>query len=955
MHQIEASPGIIEIKVPDFRHKLNFFFQPRLILRSALLTGIVINYLSLNLSAQSSSTLSEAFIETRIDSCFQELKRNVEASNGCFEETANLITGNHTLSDSMIALFYHKWGVQNYLTDQYSEAYEHYERAITLRRKIHKGPHPDIARTLLNEGIALKYEKNYRLAESCLEEALALYQQLKNEHLVAQSHFELGWVKRNIGDLENARFHQQKSLESYSLLYGEEDYDVAFANEQLGITLDEIGMHQLAIDHFQRAIDIYRIIDEPYGLANAYHALGNAFERNGLVKESIGALMTSLQINKSFGAEFIDAVAADYDDIGLTYKRLPDMKQARLYADSALHIRKQRYTHHPNLAISYDNIGSILAAQENHKSALIYFDSARTQILPEHKPGVEKNFNPQAILIPSYALEISKDQLNSLVKLQMNGSIDSLESMINQKLSEISQILEFMQSDFALLQSRLHWIQEGKEIYNIAIEYYYQLYTFQKKGEALEKALILIEKNRSLILYEQFVKSQWKNDPHLFSIQKEENQLRAKIEKWKGTTGVQENVNANDSLIHYSNELQKKITELKSGYPDIFQLPDLEEEIQMLKSKLSNQTVLIAFHWTPISFYQIGIGGNTSFFRKIDHKAYNQISIKNLLDWLNHPPLADDHLIYHDQLNQLFDLFLGSDLISDDKQLIILPDGWLHFFPFGAMITGSGTSDYLIKKTALSYHFSISLYLNSEERTIPFTHKSTATVIAPDYTGHQTLKPLSGTQKEWEAIQQLFLTPRKTEVLNPANNMIYQSDIVHLAMHAVSDTNALYRSYLAFPKPPDSIQKIYEWMIPNFPWKNHLVVLAGCETGSGKYVDGEGLFSLARAFFRSGVPSVVLSQWKSNDASTSRMMHVFYDHLAAGSPPAEALRQAKIQYIENPLDETAHPYYWANLQYWGSAKKETSTFKLWYLFIAMFFVISGIEMIRRNRQKSRSV
>ena len=939
----------------DFHLNFNSFCPSHLIWRTAIFIVSLANFQCFLLVAQSPPTLSETILSRRIDTCFQVLEQSVELSNACFEAIAKSIDENNTLSDSIIALFYHKWGVQNYLTDQYSKAYEHYEIAITLRRKLHRSPHPDIARTLLNQGIALKYHEKYRLAESCLEEALNNYQLLKNESLVTQSHFELGWVKRNIGDLENARFHQQKSLNNYRLLYGEQDYDVAFAYEQLGITLDEIGMHQRAIDHFQRAIEIYRIIDEPYGLANAFHGLGNAFERNGEPQKSIEALLTSLQLNKSFGPENIDAVAADYDDIGLTYKRLQGLDQARLYADSALQIRKKQFTHHPDLAISYDNIGSILADLGLHESALIYFDSARTQILPKKQIENKEPFNPKEILIPSYALEISKDQLNSLVKLQLNGSIDSLESKINQKLNEISLILEFMQSDFALLPSRLHWIQEGKEIYNIAIEYYYRQYTAENRKEALEKALTLIEKNRSLILYEQFVKSQWKNDPHFFLIQKEETQLRAKIEKWKGVTDTPENVNPNDSLIYYSSKLEKIKSDLENGYPDIFLLPDLTTGIQMLRSKLSQQSVLIDFHWTPTSFYQIGIGKNASFFRKIDHQEYNQIKTEALLDWLNHPPHINDHLKYHGQLKELFMLFIGQELISTYEQLIILPDGWLHFFPFEALITGSGTSDYLIRKVALSYHFSIPLYLNSDARSIPFTQKSTATVIAPDYYAHQTLNPLSGTQKEWNTIQQLFSEPKKVESLSSTDHMIYQSDIIHLAMHAVSDSSQLYRSYLAFPQPPDSIQKIYEWMIPNYPWENHLVVLAGCETGTGKYVEGEGLFSLARAFFSSGVPSVVLSQWKSNDASTSNLMQVFYTHLAAKSTPADALQRAKIEYINNPLDETAHPYYWAHLQYWGSIKKATSISKRWYLLIIAIISISCFELIRRNRQKRKAL
>src|SRR6185436_10121108 len=70
------------------------------------------------------------------------------------------------------------------------------------------------------------------------------------------------------------------------------------------------------------------------------------------------------------------------------------------------------------------------------------------------------------------------------------------------------------------------------------------------------------------------------------------------------------------------------------------------------------------------------------------------------------------------------------------------------------------------------------------------------------------------------------------------------------------------------------------------------------------------------AMFIAGVPSIVVSQWKVESASTRDLMVNFHRGLISPSGPkqtrltkAEALRQAALKLMRNP--ETSHPFYWA--------------------------------------------
>src|SRR5262249_42031805 len=85
-----------------------------------------------------------------------------------------------------------------------------------------------------------------------------------------------------------------------------------------------------------------------------------------------------------------------------------------------------------------------------------------------------------------------------------------------------------------------------------------------------------------------------------------------------------------------------------------------------------------------------------------------------------------------------------------------------------------------------------------------------------------------------------------------------------------------------------------------------LVVLSACETGLGAVHASEGVFGLRRSFIVAGAKTLVMSLWKVPDKQTQQLMVDFYRRLLAGTPRAQALREA-----QNELRKThPHPFYW---------------------------------------------
>jgi len=89
------------------------------------------------------------------------------------------------------------------------------------------------------------------------------------------------------------------------------------------------------------------------------------------------------------------------------------------------------------------------------------------------------------------------------------------------------------------------------------------------------------------------------------------------------------------------------------------------------------------------------------------------------------------------------------------------------------------------------------------------------------------------------------------------------------------------------------------------------VVLSACETGLGKIEQGEGIRSLGRNFMEAGAQATIISLWNVNDKSTALIMTDFYKQLKAGKPKDEALRQAKLNYLQRATQKNSHPYFWA--------------------------------------------
>jgi CHAT domain-containing protein len=320
---------------------------------------------------------------------------------------------------------------------------------------------------------------------------------------------------------------------------------------------------------------------------------------------------------------------------------------------------------------------------------------------------------------------------------------------------------------------------------------------------------------------------------------------------------------------------------------------------------------------------------------------------------------------------------------TDRKNLTIVPDGAITYIPFESLVMEDTESEYInymtlpymINEYSIGYSHSSTLLFSKRFKSKSPQNKVLA--FAPIYTnpvyeidpvmmrqvqtGSDYMAPLVGTIIEVQSIDEtvpadVFINEQATE----ANFKKYASDynVLHLAMHTImKDDDPLY-SLLAFSDvEADTIEdnRLYAYEVYNLKLNAEMAVLSSCSSGFGKMQKGEGMMSLARGFIYAGCPSIVMTLWQVADKSSSELMTSFYRYLKKGKSKQEAMRLAKIDYLEQADDLTSNPYFWSGFVVLGDSNpiyKKTGL-AYWMIVITIFLGVIMYMQYRRSRRSKK--
>lgn len=643
---------------------------------------------------------------------------------------------------------------------------------------------------------------------------------------------------------------------------------------------------------------------------------------------------------------------------GDAYSGLKDYKKStQYYQDGIQKILKYRDNKkHQDMAVAYAKLGKVYMNQEKIAQSLKYYQLALIQLEKDfNDPDYDSNPDSDKVLSKTVLITILKEKLNAFFEaFTITNNIEYLKKA-NNTSKAIIKTLDVLRPEFESKLDKEFLVTETYPTIQTMVKISHELYKLTKEKKYIDDAFYFIEKSKSIALLEAHRNAEATKYGNIPSdIISEEQIFRAKIAYFDEqifNTNTNEKVALIDSLFLTKKKYYDYIAKLEQDYPKYYALKYKSSvvSVQDLKKNLNSNETVLSYLATEHSIYLTVISQENSEFYEL---PFNETIKKTITDFYRQlsTPNIEDRTTYRINSNLIYKAIIEPALQSTKTtDIVILADDVLNYIPFDVLQTDmQEEKSYLLFKYSISYAGSATLYLEQNKTEVKNSNK--LMIFAPNFresAANEKLRqdrfdmgPLLYNGKEAQDISSYF----KGTIYdgNKASIANFQKDLggynlIHFATHASANDEFPDYSYLAFEDTDDTSNLLYVKDLYNYHIDADLVTLSACQTGFGKLQKGEGMLSLARGFNYAGVPSLVTSLWKINDQSTSEIMKSFYENLSDGFSKKEALRQAKLRYLNsNDDDFLRHPYYWSGIIITGNTMPlNTTNYFLWPIIILL--------------------
>lgn len=646
--------------------------------------------------------------------------------------------------------------------------------------------------------------------------------------------------------------------------------------------------------------------------------------------------------------------------------------------------------------VVYRAFGQAYHAKKDYKTALNYYDQAMTILIG--KSGNDE-LVLDAIREHNNGLSILKEKLRTQIAYQQTNPEVVKSSEIYQTSVQAVALLDRIRQKLTTKGSKELLLNDAPWIFEQAISICKTLYDETNDPTYLQEAFTFAEKNKAILLLDALKENEAKRFGEIpDSILKKEQILQNEITYYSAERLRAENAGDSVKAAKYNSYLYDKRTQvealkkqLETQYPRYFQLkyevePASLEPLQkalreraltLVEYAIGEKSLFIfVINEKEISLKHFPINND---FQKLIHTYYEELTN---IKALNANP-SENYKKFCTHSNQLYKTLIAA--VFPDKvppRLLFVPDAGLSYIPLETLISELPNEqgadfrkpDYLIKHAKVAYAYSATLWLENISQKKATKPKFAVLAIAPEYQNKKN-KSMRG-DRDWKKIRENLgnLDGAAAEVQwlqkNYTGLFLFGKDasetafrkeapdyaILHLAMHGVVNKDNSSYSGLFFTETNEEAQDdiLFAYEIPALSLAAELVVLSACQTGFGKYQNGEGVVSLGRSFMYAGSPALLMTLWEVNDQTARYLMQQFYVHLEKGETKDEALQNAKIDYLNNSDGSAAHPYFWSNFVLLGDAKPiqylKPASSGIWgWVFLGVAVATVGVVILLRRR------
>ena len=650
-----------------------------------------------------------------------------------------------------------------------------------------------------------------------------------------------------------------------------------------------------------------------------------------------------------------------YLSLGNTSSELGDQEAALNYFNLALKYARDEYpAGHREIGKALICLGEVLAMTGQEKEALDRLQEALQVYLPNYKP--ESNAD-----LPHPGLLTRETWLMRLLKIKGQIFEKQFQESSNPKDLQIASqhyqlaITHINQAKkrYSDNTSKVFWGAYSTPYIELALRSQLLLFEIDQKTAHLDTAFQLAQSANAYLLRERINEDQILQNAEISSDSIEmltiaRDTLLALEEALQEETSPTRHNSLLDEWVLQSRNLELLQQALEAEHPTYARLKAEipTATIEELQRQIEPSTLFIQYFVGADSIYAFaGVQDQirtytlpldtlfTGHFNRYRRSVSDLDYIRAQTEQAEREFLESSHWLYQ----ALVAPALSIDKAVQINKLLIIPDGLLGYLVFDCLLSNPTDSwldakPFLIKKYAIQYQYAPGLISKNtlvqadrgflgfgieysdklwDQFNLPQQDSVRNDSILPFLRGKK-LGPLKFADDEVRLVAQsikgkYFLNQQATKEKFIENAPDH--DIIHIAAHGFIEEEASNpEAYLLFhPKGKSdfllSLPEVYQQNIPA-----ELIVLSACQTGTGSLLEGEGIMSIARGFQVAGCQSVLASQWSLTDQTTFVVMEQFYEALRKGLSKSEALRAAKLAYLEDDqLSSPAYraPVFWA--------------------------------------------
>lgn len=723
----------------------------------------------------------------------------------------------------------------------------------------------------------------------------------------------------------------QFQLEAFEIAQREDNYEQQIEIlRNLFIFYRRQSETELALNYLNQALELSQRFNLPTETSEVLLSLGiYKREIENLPGEALIYLNDALKLSQQ--TDSYQHLFNSYLDLGETHHVLSNSTESERFFREAIRISESR------------------GDTRNKTQAIVRFSNMLTDNnrFSEADSLINLISNNELEQIP-FNLEV----LGRNVKIKLLENRGEVEDALAISSTAVDEIFNWLQDSADMQTGHMRMDKEFSEAFQLHTELLRLVGNY-------EEAIVINGRLRNLsrtgFYNNPLLKSQILSEDELIRDHNLSNKIEDLRSRYSNATDEQK--------IYLGNQLANANAErnnlLNQAFPN-YSTSEYEELLPQAMDELSSDQMIIYFSTFEDQIFQYFITNDGIDMKSYPGRNEQMALLENTVQSFGHAS-TDLNL-----LHEVYKTYFAENIPSGIEHIYMIPDGIFYRIPIEILPVSPvnaknsyGSSKYLIENYSVSYLNTLTDLSNRSSRS-NFNYDLAGFGVS-NFTeaGHPNLPNLPFSPQEvTNSAEKLnkfrnnrfFINDKSTE--SNFRSVAGKAKIIHLATHSkVDDENPLFSSLYMFSNNSsiqedstdnenDGIVHAYELFDLNL--NADLIFLSSCESGSGGYLKGSGILGFSRAFAYAGAQSLSINLWPIRDQTASEISTEFYAALNQGKNKANALREARLHYLNN---SNSDPYLWGAFIMYGNIDPPVNNYQFLIQLLLSGLLITGLSFV----------